>query len=72
LGFIPLIDAGGRCFGDIVIIKDITSEKAAIKVLTFVITIFGSVVGGFLLIVYDLYVRRIGSKLSETYSELKK
>jgi len=71
LGLIPLVDAGGKCVGDIVIIKDVTSEKTSIKVFIFVITILAGVVGGFLLIIYILYVRGIESKLSKTYSELK-
>lgn len=70
-GFFPLVDAGGRCIGDIVITKDITSEKTSIKSFIFVITILGSVVGGVLLIIYSLYMRRIENKLSKTYSELK-
>lgn len=70
-GFISLVDAGGRQVGDIVVMKNITPEKTAIKIFTLVITVFGSLVGAFLLIIFSLYVRRIERKLSNTYSELR-
>lgn len=71
VGFISLIDAGGRQVGDIVIMKNITPEKTTIRIFTIIITVLGSIIGGLLLALFNLYIRRIECKLSSTYAELR-
>ncbi|OHB49863.1 MAG: hypothetical protein A2Y10_09565 [Planctomycetes bacterium GWF2_41_51] len=71
LGFISLVDAGNRPVGDIVVLKNIKSEKIAIWIVTLSMTVLGGIVGGFLLIIFRLYVRRIEHKLSSIYGQME-
>lgn len=70
-GFVPLIDAGGRDVGDLIVIKDITEKRAALRLLSSILTFICIVVGIVLFVLFYLYIKRIELKLTAAYSDLK-
>ena len=72
IGMTPLIDAGFRNLGKIIILKDITQQNRTIKsLLIFLITI-GVVIGIILLFFFYKYITRIENHINTSYNKLNK
>lgn len=70
IGFLPLIDAGGRDLGHIVVLKDITLEANALQ-LQLLIMITASAFIGFLLFgFFYFFVGRIDRRLTSSHNAL--
>jgi light-regulated signal transduction histidine kinase (bacteriophytochrome) len=70
-GFVELFDAGGREVGDIVVTKDVTKDKAAIRQLTVILIVICTPICIGLLGILKLYIRLIESKVTTAYSDLQ-
>ena len=71
-GFVPLIDAGGREVGDLIVMKDITEKQASLRLLSMILTCICVVIGIVLFVLFYLYIKRIEQKLTIAYSDLKR
>lgn len=69
-GNIPLIDAGGRRVGEIVVMKDITQMLATLKIFSIAIIILAAVTGFILCGIFYVYIRRIEKRLTGVYVNL--
>jgi hypothetical protein len=70
-GFVQLFDASGQEVGDIVVTKEVTKDKAAIKQLTVILIVICIPVCIGLLAIIKSYIRLIENKLTITYSDLQ-
>jgi C4-dicarboxylate-specific signal transduction histidine kinase len=66
-----LFDASGQEVGDIVVTKEVTKDKAAIKQLTVILIVICIPVCIGLLAIIKSYIRLIENKLTITYSDLQ-
>jgi signal transduction histidine kinase len=69
--FIPLIDAGKRHVGDLAVMKDITATQAALKTFSIALSAVCILVGILLCLLFYTYIRRIESKLTDVYIDLR-
>jgi hypothetical protein len=69
-GCIPLIDAGSRKVGDVVVLTDVTEAKASLFALFVSLTAISIVVGVVLVVLFSFYIGRIGSKLIDNQNRL--
>jgi len=63
---LALIDAGGTDIGDILVIKDVSAERAALWTLSFITVVSGIVVGALLFGLFYIILGRIEDKLART------
>jgi PAS domain S-box-containing protein len=66
-GLAPLIDAAGRELGHILVMVDITEERAALRTLAGVTTGLGLLIAGTLCCGFSFYIRRIELRLVAAY-----
>jgi len=64
IGSSPLYDAGNRCVGEIITIKDITTSIAGLHYATIVLSAFAFIIGGILIILFNIFLSRIETKLN--------
>ncbi len=69
-GCVPLVDAGDRKVGDIIVLTDITQARASVIILSVSLIALGVLVGGMLLVFFHYYIGRIGRRLIENQNEL--
>jgi len=69
--FLPLIDAGERDVGDIIVLTDITAEHAALRTLSALMILIGAVIGMSLVGLFYMYVKRIEQRLGRAYHALE-
>ncbi len=70
-GFFPLIDAGGRKVGNIVVLKDVTITEAGLRMFSIALTAICIIVGAILCVLFYVYIRRIESNLNDLYTNLR-
>ncbi|MHC4423338.1 MAG: histidine kinase dimerization/phospho-acceptor domain-containing protein, partial [Planctomycetota bacterium] len=70
-GFIPLLDAGSRNVGDIIVLNDVTGEEASLKALSSILVSIGTVIGIVLFGFFCLHIGSIERKLVRLYNNLK-
>ncbi|MCK4751981.1 MAG: hypothetical protein KAS75_00945 [Planctomycetes bacterium] len=70
-GFIPLMDAGGRDVGDIIVLKDTTAAKAFLKMLSVCLITISAIVAILLFVLFFFYIGRIERKQLEINNRLK-
>ena len=70
--FLPLIDAGGRDIGCIVVHTDITEEVAGLRIFSLILTLSCITVIFLLLSFFYFYIGEIESKLTNSYNNLQK
>jgi signal transduction histidine kinase/CheY-like chemotaxis protein/HPt (histidine-containing phosphotransfer) domain-containing protein len=70
-GFIPLLDAGSRNVGDIIVLNDVTSEEASLKALSSILVSMSAVIGIVLFGFFYLHIGGIERKLIRLYNNLK-
>ncbi len=70
-GFVPLIDAGKRHVGDLVVMKDVAEAQAALKTFSIILSTVCIIVGILLCVLFYTYIRRIESKLTNVYIDLQ-
>jgi len=71
IGFVPLIDIGGRNLGDIIVLKDITEKEAVLHIQLLTMITASAVVGVLMFGFFYLYVGRIESRLLSSHNALK-
>jgi signal transduction histidine kinase len=71
IGFVPIIDAGNRDIGDIIVLKDITSDENALEKLLLIMMTSSALIGALLFGFFYLFVGRIEKRLVKTHSDLK-
>jgi signal transduction histidine kinase len=71
VGFLPLIIANGQEVGEIIVLTDVTKEKASRKTLSMVLVVFCIVISALLFAVLYLYIGRIERRLTGAYSALR-
>jgi signal transduction histidine kinase len=71
IGFVPLIDAGSRDIGDIIVLKDITADENALGRLLLIMMTASAFIGALLLGFFYLFVGRIEKRLVKTHNDLK-
>ncbi len=69
-GFRALIDAGGRDVGDIVVMKNVTTAKSSLKILSMTMVVVCSVVCVLLGVLFYIYIGRIEVELVEAHDAL--
>lgn len=69
-GCIPLIDAGNRKVGDMIVLTDISEARASLFTLFLSLTAISIAVGVALLVLFSFYIGRIGSKLIDNQTRL--
>ncbi|MCP4704922.1 MAG: PAS domain S-box protein, partial [candidate division Zixibacteria bacterium] len=60
----PIYDAGNRCVGEFITIKDITTSIAGLHQATIILSVLAFVIGGFLIILFNIFLGRIEAKLN--------
>ncbi|MDP8205714.1 MAG: PAS domain S-box protein [Candidatus Electryonea clarkiae] len=70
-GFIPLIDAGDIDVGDIIVLSDVTSDLASLRLLFTLFVSMSIVLGGILFTLFYFYLGRVEHNLVSTHSKLK-
>ena len=70
-GFLPLIIANGQKVGEIIVLADVTKEKASRKTLSMLLVAFCTVISVLLFAVLYLYIGRIERRLTKAYSALR-
>jgi len=70
-GFVPVIDAGGREVGNIIVIKDIREEKASLRLLLVSLSAGSILVGILTLSFVYVFLGRVESHIAKTHSGLK-
>ncbi len=68
-GFVPLMDAGNKVIGDIIVLKDITEEANVLRSLT-VTMIASGVTGAILFLIFYIFTGRIEKRLYNTHQDL--
>jgi len=63
-GSIPLVDAGNRQIGEIIVIEDIAASVAELHRTTVFLSAVALVIGGFFIILFNILLGRIESKLN--------
>ena len=58
-GFVPLPDAAGNEIGKIVVMKDVTANRATLRNMLIILITASVLIGGTLLIIFYWYIRRI-------------
>ena len=69
-GFVPILDVGKRNIGSIVVLRDVTQEKASLRTLTAALAGLAVVIGGALLGLSYVYVGAIEKKLVTGHRDL--
>nr|MBC8464027.1 hypothetical protein [Deltaproteobacteria bacterium] len=69
-GFIPLIDAGNKVLGDIIVLKDITAEENALRTLSIIMIAASVVIGALLFGFFFFFVGRIEHRLVKSQNDL--
>ncbi len=70
MSFIPLIDAGGQDVGDIIVLKDITSQRAELKKLLIYMIGVCAAVSTLLVVFFCVYIARIERRIKDAYKGL--
>ncbi|RKY09992.1 MAG: hypothetical protein DRP66_00860 [Planctomycetota bacterium] len=70
-GFVPLYDAGDNEVGEIIVLKDITSQQASLRSLSISLIWICSAVGVLLLVFFYLYTSRIEQRLEAGHQYLR-
>jgi signal transduction histidine kinase len=69
-GSVPLIDAGGRRVGEVIVMKDVTQMRTTLKTFSISLIIFAAVAGFILCGIFYVYIRRIEKRLTGVYTNL--
>lgn len=69
-GNVPLLDAGRRQVGEIIVMKDITQMQATLKKISITLVALAAVVTSILCGVFYVYIRRIENRLTGVYINL--
>jgi PAS domain S-box-containing protein len=69
-GFIPLIDAGNREVGYIMVLSDVTTQEIALYQLLAILIIVSVMVGGVLFGFFYVFIGRIESRLVKAHNDL--
>ena len=69
-GFVPLIDAGKRKLGEIIVLNDVSEQETALKTLSVFLITISVVIGGALLGFFYLFIGGIESKLIKAHHDL--
>ena len=70
-GFVALNDAGDQDVGDIIVIKDITENIAALHSMTMIMVLCGSIAGLLLIVFFSHFLKVIQDRLLVARKELK-
>jgi methyl-accepting chemotaxis protein len=68
-GFIPLFDAGQRELGNIVVLKEVSEQKRALRTLSLILIILSIVIGSGLLVFFYLFIRRIEKQIIRLHEQ---
>ena len=68
-GFIPLIDAGQRKLGNIVVLNDVSEQKTALQTLSVILIILSVVISSGLLGFFYLFIGRIENQFIAVHNE---
>jgi PAS domain S-box-containing protein len=69
-GFVPLVDAGGRDIGDIIVLTDITRQLAAIRGLSIALMAGCVLMGVALFVFFYIFLCRIEKRLTDAHNNL--
>ena len=69
--FLPLIDAGGRDVGDIIVLFDITRAVAELRIFSVVLILCCVVVAGLLFGFFYFYTGKIENRLADFYNKIQ-
>ena len=70
-GFIPLLDAGNRDVGDIIVLNDVTDEETSLQALSTVLVSISAAIGIVLFGFFYLHIGSIERRLIRVYNNLK-
>jgi serine phosphatase RsbU (regulator of sigma subunit)/PAS domain-containing protein len=69
-GFVPLIDAGNRKLGEIIVLNDVSEQETALRTLSIILITISVIIGGALLGFFYLFIGCIESKLIKVHTDL--